>query len=69
MTKGWCPEEDIYNKDITARKVTMTFSDLNFTISAIITHSQEQFVNIYNNKTFPGLHANFFNVFCLDKDG
>ncbi len=62
MTKSWCPEEDFYNNDTTMRKVSMTYTDLNFTVAAIITHGKEHFTNLENNKTFPALQSNKFNV-------
>ena len=71
MIKGWCPEEDIYNAETTTRKVTMTYSSINFTIYSIVTHRSEEFSNDRNNKWYPSLHSNKFNVlkYRLTEDG
>ena len=65
MVKGWCPEENIYNNEITYRKVTMTYTDLNFTINGIAIYGSDRLMNLWNNKTYPALQSNKFNV-CLE---
>lgn len=66
MAKGWCPEEDIFNPEITYRKVTMTYTDLNFSVAAIAIHGNDRMMNLQNNAIYPANHANKFNV-CLTK--
>lgn len=62
MTKGWCPEEDIYDSSKTTRRVSMTYQGLYFTLTSIATYGSARFENVHSVIDFPSNHACKFNV-------
>ena len=62
MVKGWCPNEDIFNSEVTTRRVTMNYQTINFSVVSIVSHGSSVYTNLYNNESYPGLRSNKFNV-------
>ena|SRR3990167_4813388 len=69
MIKGWCPNEDIYNSEVTTRRVTMNYQSINFSIVSVVSHGSTVYTNLENNEFYPGSRSNKFNVGFGSADG